>query len=163
MQDRETELPRAARAVAEAAGKLGLDIRIRLMADSTRTAEEAAAACGTTVGRIVKSLVFRGEKSGRPILLLVSGDNRVKENLVARQIGEKIARPDAGFVREATGFAIGGIPPFGHAGGMATFMDADLLAHPTVFAAAGTPNAIFEAEPQALQRACGATVIAVHD
>lgn len=156
-------LPRACLAVARAASDKGLSIDIRLMADSTRTAEEAAAACETTVAQIVKSLVFRGKHSGRPILLLVSGANRVRENLVARTIGEKIDRPDATFVREVTGFAIGGIPPIGHATGIATFMDEDLLGYDRVFAAAGTPNAIFAVAPADLQRASGATVIAVHD
>jgi prolyl-tRNA editing enzyme YbaK/EbsC (Cys-tRNA(Pro) deacylase) len=156
-------LPRACRAVEASALEAGLEISIRIMDQSTRTAEEAAAACGCAVGQIVKSLVFRGRDSAEPILLLVSGSNRVKENLVARAVGEKIDRPDADFVREVTGFAIGGIPPLGHARKMRTYLDADLLTHDRVFAAAGTPNAIFEAEPARLAEACGATVIAVHD
>jgi prolyl-tRNA editing enzyme YbaK/EbsC (Cys-tRNA(Pro) deacylase) len=156
-------LPRACRAVEASALEAGLEIRIRIMDQSTRTAEEAAAACGCAVGQIVKSLVFRGRDSAEPILLLVSGSNRVKENLVARAVGEKIDRPDADFVREVTGFAIGGIPPLGHARKMRTYFDADLLTHDRVFAAAGTPNAIFEAEPARLVEACGAAVIAVHD
>ena len=97
------------------------------MAESTRTAEEAAAACSTTVERIVKSLVFQGKESGKAILLLVSGANRVKENAVGRLIGEKIVRPDAAFVREATGFAIGGIPPFGQAAPLATWWERGTL------------------------------------
>jgi prolyl-tRNA editing enzyme YbaK/EbsC (Cys-tRNA(Pro) deacylase) len=156
-------LPRACRAVEASALEAGLEISIRIMDQSTRTAEEAAAACGCAVGQIVKSLVFRGRDTAEPILLLVSGSNRVKENLVARAVGEKIDRPDADFVREVTGFAIGGIPPLGHARKMRTYLDADLLTHDRVFAAAGTPNAIFEAEPARLAEACGATVIAVHD
>jgi prolyl-tRNA editing enzyme YbaK/EbsC (Cys-tRNA(Pro) deacylase) len=156
-------LPRACRLVDIAARTAGLAIEIRQMSESTRTAEEAAAACGCSVGQIVKSLVFQGKESGRPILLLVSGSNRVKENLVAREIGEKILRPDAEFVRNATGFAIGGIPPLGHAEPLRTYFDADLLKHPTVFAAAGTPNAIFAVDPAALLQACGAQAIAVHD
>jgi prolyl-tRNA editing enzyme YbaK/EbsC (Cys-tRNA(Pro) deacylase) len=156
-------LPRACRAVEASALEAGLEISIRIMDQSTRTAEEAAAACGCAVGQIVKSLVFRGRDTAEPILLLVSGSNRVKENLVARAVGEKIDRPDADFVREVTGFAIGGIPPLGHARKMRTYLDADLLTHDRVFAAAGTPNAIFEAEPARLAQACGAAVIAVHD
>lgn len=139
----------------------GLSIDIRIMADSTRTAEEAAAACGTSVAQIVKSLVFQGKESGKPYLLLVSGSNRVKEGLVGRTIGEKIVRPDAGFVREQTGFAIGGIPPLGHDRPIATYVDADLLKFDEVFAAAGTPNAIFGVDPRALCEACGAEAIAV--
>ena len=111
----DTDLPGACQRVADAASAAGLDIAIHVLDQSSRTAEEAAEACGTTVERIVKSLVFAGKDSGTPILLLVSGNNRVKENLVGRTIGEKIVRPDAAFVREKTGFAIGGIPPLGHA------------------------------------------------
>jgi prolyl-tRNA editing enzyme YbaK/EbsC (Cys-tRNA(Pro) deacylase) len=158
-----SQLPRACRSVAEAAAAKDLSIDIRIMAESTRTAEEAAAACETTVAQIVKSLVFRGKDSGRPILLLVSGTNRVKEKLVARTVGEKIVRPDAAYVREATGFAIGGIPPFGHAQPLATFIDEDLLTHDVVFAAAGTPNAIFSVAPAALRHACQAQLIKVHE
>lgn len=157
------ELPRACRQVAQAASDAGLAIDIRIMADSTRTAEEAAAACETSVAQIVKSLVFQGKESGKPYLLLVSGSNRVKEGLVGRTIGEKIVRPDAGFVREQTGFAIGGIPPLGHDRPIATYVDADLLNYDLVFAAAGTPNAIFGVDPRALCAACGGQVIAVHD
>lgn len=163
MADDFSGFPRACKVVLEAAGAAGLAIQIRLMATSTRTAEEAASACQTSVAQIVKSLVFQGKDSGRPLLLLVSGINRVKEGLVARAIGEKILRPDADFVRETTGFAIGGIPPLGHAIRIATWFDADLLQYPTVFAAAGTPNAIFAAKPSELLSACGATLITVHD
>lgn len=158
-----SELPRACRLVADAAARLGLVIDIRLMEQSTRTAEEAAAACRATVGQIVKSLVFAGATSRRPVLLLVSGANRVDEKRVAATIGDRIVRPDAEFVRRVTGFAIGGIPPFGHAEPLATWMDEDLLAHEVVFAAAGTPNAIFPIDPAALLRASGAQRLAVHD
>jgi prolyl-tRNA editing enzyme YbaK/EbsC (Cys-tRNA(Pro) deacylase) len=161
-EDAET-LPRACLVVAQAAGKAGLDIDIRLMDASTRTAEEAAAACGCEVGQIVKSLVFQGKQTGKPILLLVSGANRVKENAVAREIGEKIVRPDADFVREKTGFAIGGIPPLGHSQPLETWFDKALLQYQTVYAAAGTPNAIFAVDPARLLAACGCKAIAVHD
>ena len=98
------------------------------MTAPTRTAEEAASACGVTVGQIVKSLVFSGADSGKPYLLLVSGANRVNEKGVAAHLGEKLKRPDADAVRALTGYAIGGIPPFGHATPLATYMDRDLLA-----------------------------------
>jgi prolyl-tRNA editing enzyme YbaK/EbsC (Cys-tRNA(Pro) deacylase) len=126
------------------------------MPDSTRTAEEAAAACGCDVGQIVKSLVFRGKASGRPILLLVSGRNQVDTAKVAAVIGEALDRPDANFVRAATGYAIGGIPPIGHDTPMAAYLDTDLLAYPEVFAAAGTPNAIMAVSPDALSKAAAA-------
>jgi prolyl-tRNA editing enzyme YbaK/EbsC (Cys-tRNA(Pro) deacylase) len=151
----------ASERVQAAAQALGLPIRIVVMPASTRTAEEAAAACGCSVGQIVKSLIFQGKDSGRPLLLLVSGSNRVNEKKAAQALGEPIVRPDAAFVREATGFAIGGIPPLGHSAPIATYLDEDLLQYGTVWAAAGTPTAVFEADPKALTAATGATVIAV--
>jgi prolyl-tRNA editing enzyme YbaK/EbsC (Cys-tRNA(Pro) deacylase) len=157
------DLPGACRRIAEAAAVVGLEISIRVLDQSSRTAEEAAEACGTTVAQIVKSLVFQGKQSGKPILLLVSGANRVREGLVGRTIGEKIIRPDADFVRAVTGFAIGGIPPLGHAEPLATYIDEDLLAHDTVWAAAGTPNSVFPVSPAELHKASGATVIVVHE
>ncbi|MEJ1160783.1 YbaK/EbsC family protein [Prosthecomicrobium sp. N25] len=144
------------RAAAEA---LGLPIEIVTMPDSTRTAEEAAAACGCPVGAIVKSLVFVGRESRRPILMLVSGVNRVDEEAVARDLGEAVDRPDARFVREVTGFAIGGVAPFGHATPLATRIDRALLAHDRVWAAAGTPHAVFSVDPRDLAGRIGAEPI----
>jgi prolyl-tRNA editing enzyme YbaK/EbsC (Cys-tRNA(Pro) deacylase) len=151
----------SARKVQAAADILGLRIEVRQMPQSTRTAEEAAAACGCAVGQIVKSLVFAGRDSGRPYLLLVSGSNRVDQGGVARAIGEALVRPDAGQVRSWTGYVIGGIPPFGHDTALRTFVDRDLLPYDTVWAAAGTPNAVFSAEPKALAEAVKGTIIAV--
>jgi prolyl-tRNA editing enzyme YbaK/EbsC (Cys-tRNA(Pro) deacylase) len=155
------ELPPAAHRVMTAAVEHGLDVDIRIMPESTRTAPEAAAAVGTSVGQIVKSLIFKGKRSGKPYLFLVSGTNRVNEHAVERVIGEAIVRPDADFVREATGFAIGGIPPLGHASPLQTYCDEDLLQYETVWAAAGTPNAVFSVDPAALREAIGAHIIAV--
>ncbi|WP_181702589.1 YbaK/EbsC family protein [Chthonobacter albigriseus] len=149
-------LAESARRVQAAASDLGLAIEIRTMAESTRTAEDAARACGTTVDRIVKSLVYRGATTGSPWLLLVSGRNRVDEPAMTSRLGEGLIRPDAGEVRALTGFAIGGIPPFGHASRMEVYMDEDLLAHPTVWAAAGTPHAVFEVAPMQLATALNA-------
>ncbi|MCB1378938.1 MAG: YbaK/EbsC family protein [Alphaproteobacteria bacterium] len=153
--------PRAIAQVRRALAAAGLAARIVQMPASTRTAEEAAAACRCDVAQIVKSLVFRGGASGEPLLLLVSGRNRVDTAKVAATIGEALTRPDAQFVRDVTGFAIGGIPPLGHDRTLRTFVDPDLLAYPTVFAAAGTPNAIMELDPRALCTATGATIIPV--
>lgn len=147
--------------VREAAESLGLSVHPRIMPDTTRTAEEAAAACGCSVAEIVKSLVFRGAVSGTAVLLLVSGKNRVDEARVGLIIGEAIERPNAAFVRAATGFAIGGIPPLGHRTPLPTYIDEDLLAFPRVFAAAGTPHALFDIDPKALADALGAHVIAM--
>jgi prolyl-tRNA editing enzyme YbaK/EbsC (Cys-tRNA(Pro) deacylase) len=155
-------LPSSAQRVAETAKQLGLVPEIVTMADSTRTAAEAAAACGCVVGQIVKSLVFRGADSGTPYLFLVSGKNRVDESKAARAIGEGLTRPDAAYVRGATGFAIGGIPPFGHAQPLKTYMDADLLAYAEVWTAAGTPHCVMRLTPQELQAGTQATVLAVY-
>lgn len=156
-----TELKEAARRVQQRAHDLGLDIAVRQMPGSTRTAEDAAAACGCAVGQIVKSLVFKGRTSGKPYLLLVSGSNRVDEKGVAAVIGEGLTRPDAQFVRDITGLAIGGIPPLGHASPLATYFDRDLLQYDVVWAAAGTPEAVFSVAPAALAEKTAATVICV--
>ena len=154
-------LPPAAERVQKAAEALGLDVTVMIMPASTHTAEQAAAAAGCTIGQIVKSLIFQGKTSKKPYLLLVSGTNRVNEKAVAVTLGEPIARPDATFVRDETGFAIGGIPPLGHDRKLVPYLDADLLQYGTVWAAAGTPNAVFEVSPQALKDATGAVVISV--
>jgi len=156
-----TDLPPPAHRVQTAAVELRLDIRVQLMPASTRTAADAAAAVGSGVGQIVKSLVFKGKETGKPYLLLVSGANRVNEHAVEHLLGEAILRPDADFVRDATGFAIGGIPPLGHPHQLKTYLDEDLLQYETVWAAAGTPNAVFEVDPEALRQAISAHVIKV--
>jgi len=153
------ELPDAARRVKAAAAAAGLTIAPRIMPASTRTAQEAAAACGCDVAQIVKSLIFRGVESGRAYLLLVSGANRVDEAAAAKVVGEPLGRADATFVREATGFAIGGVAPFGSTRSLATFYDPDLLRFATVWAAAGTPLAVFEVAPAELVRATGARAL----
>jgi prolyl-tRNA editing enzyme YbaK/EbsC (Cys-tRNA(Pro) deacylase) len=155
------ELGASAAKVQDEARRLALDVSVREMPASTRTAEEAAAACGVTVGQIIKSLVFLGAQTGKPYLLLVSGSNRVNETGIAAHLGEGVKRPDGRSVREMTGFAIGGIPPFGHATPLATFMDQDLLQYDVVWAAAGTPKAVFSADPKKLRDAVQATVISV--
>lgn len=143
----------------DAADRLSLAVTVRVMPDSTRTVAVAAAACGRTVGQIVKSLIFKGKGSERPYLLLVSGDNRVDEKAVAKTIGEAIVRPDPDFVRAATGFAIGGIPPFDDMVKLATYFDQDLLQYETVWAAAGTPRTVFAVDPGRLRTVLGAAVI----
>jgi prolyl-tRNA editing enzyme YbaK/EbsC (Cys-tRNA(Pro) deacylase) len=127
----------------------------------TRSAAEAAAAVGCEVAQIAKSLVFRGITSGGAILVVTSGANRVAEDAFGGRTGEAIERADADFVRAATGFAIGGVPPFGHPRPLTTFLDEDLLAFPTIWAAAGTPNALFQIDPEELLRLCGATALRV--
>ena len=127
----------------------------------TRTAADAAAAVGCEVAEIAKSLLFRARDSGRPVLVVASGVNRVDEKKVAAVIGEKISRADADFVRENTGFAIGGVPPIGHAVAPLTLIDEDLLKLETIWAAAGTPNAVFRLTPGELVELTGGRVAGV--
>jgi prolyl-tRNA editing enzyme YbaK/EbsC (Cys-tRNA(Pro) deacylase) len=155
------DLPKSADRVRKAAEALGLPIEIVEMATPTRTVAEAAVACGCAAGAIVKSLVFMGRETGRPYLLLVSGANRVDEAKAAVALGEPIMRGDARFVRTVTGYAIGGVSPIGHLRKTVPFMDADLLQYETVWAAAGTPTAVFSVDPARLRDATGAAVIAV--
>ena len=124
---------------------------------STRTSEDAAAAIGCKVAEIAKSLVFKAA-SGRPVLVIASGINRVDEKKVRALIGEKIARADADFVREATGYAIGGVPPLAHATQPIVLIDSDLETFAAIWAAAGTPNAVFRLTPADLVRLTGGQV-----
>ena len=140
-------LKASAQRVQAALAELGFAFDVREFPESTRTSAEAAAAIGCAVGQIAKSLVFRGRQSGRPVLVIASGANRVDENKIGRLIGEKIGRADAAFVREKTGFAIGGVPPLGHAEPPLALIDEDLLEFSEVWAAAGTPNAVFRLAP----------------
>jgi len=147
----------SSRRVVEAARAAGLEIEVREFPEGTRTAEDAARAIGVGVGQIVKSLVFTTD--GHPVLCLVSGLNRVDGARLAVIAGASDVRragPDE--VQRATGFAIGGVPPFGHTQPIPIYCDRDLMAHDTVWAAAGTPRAVFSARPQALVAACRATV-----
>jgi prolyl-tRNA editing enzyme YbaK/EbsC (Cys-tRNA(Pro) deacylase) len=105
-------------------------------------------------------LIFKG-KSGKPILVLTSGANRVDEKRISEYAGEKISRADADFVRRVTGFAIGGVPPIGHAEKMETYLDEDFLAYPVIWAAAGTPNAIFELKTEDLQKMTDGKILQV--
>ena len=145
--------------VKAAAEGAGLEISIREMPASTRTAAEAADACGTSVAQIVKSLVFKKSGSGEPVLLLVSGKNRVDQAAMDGVVGDTLDRMDADDVRRITGFAIGGVAPLGSLTPLATFMDRDLTTFPTIWAAAGAPHAVFEVAPEDLARATGATLV----
>lgn len=138
------------------------ELRVVEMPASTRTAQEAADAVGCSVGQIVKSLIFRGAASGRPYLLLVSGPNRVDEARVGERLGERLERAKPDWVREVTGFAIGGVPPVGHATPLETLIDPDLLQYEQLWAAAGTPNAVFALSPRQLLALTGGRVMAVN-
>lgn len=139
----------------------GLACRVRELPNSTRTAREAAEAVGCTVGQIAKSLIFKSEQTRKPILVVMSGSNRVALERLQELVGEPATKPDANFVREQTGYAIGGVPPIGHATPLATFLDEDLFEYATVWAAAGSPNAVFEVSPGDLERLTGGRKVAV--
>ena len=140
-------------AVLRAQGLLGEVIEL---AQSARTAAQAAAACGVSVGQIVKSLVFVAGDD--PILVLVSGRNQADERRLEALIGKTIRRADADQVRAATGFAIGGVPPVGHARALPVYIDRDLMGYDLLVAAAGTPRAVFPLSPEELSRLTGGRV-----
>ena len=154
-------LPSSALRVQAALDVKGVQARVVEMPATTRTAADAARAVECQVGQIAKSLVFRGVSSGDAILVITSGANRVDEALVASATGERIEKASADFARERSGFAIGGVPPLGHATEMRTFIDQDLLQYDLIWAAAGTPNTVFQFSAFELPRMTGGTVIAV--
>jgi Cys-tRNA(Pro) deacylase len=133
---------------------LGPQYEVLEFDERTATSAEAAAAVGCAVSQIAKSLVFR-TRGGRPIMVVASGANRVDEKKVAAILGEKIERADAEFVRAMTGYAIGGVAPVGHATQVEVLLDTDLQAHDTIWAAAGTPNAVFRLTPSNLEQLTG--------
>jgi prolyl-tRNA editing enzyme YbaK/EbsC (Cys-tRNA(Pro) deacylase) len=141
--------------------QLGYEYTVIEHSEPTRTAQEAAARAGCELGQIVKSLIFCGRASRKPILVLTSGVNRVDENRISGYAGETIVRADADFVRSVTGYAIGGVPPMGHNQRMETYLDEDFLPYQTIWAAAGTPNAIFELRTTDLQKMTGGSVVQV--
>lgn len=157
---RET-LSASAQSVLQTLRSLGYQGEVIEFTESTRTAQEAADRAGCLLGQITKSLIFRGDTSGQGILVLTSGSNRVDEARLKEYAGESISRADPAFVRAVTGYAIGGVPPVGHAAPMQTYLDEDLTQYATIWAAAGTPNAIFELTPQQLQAWSGAKVCQV--
>jgi prolyl-tRNA editing enzyme YbaK/EbsC (Cys-tRNA(Pro) deacylase) len=154
----EAPLKDSARRVQAAIEAAGFTFRVSEFPASTRSSEEAAAAIGCDVAQIAKSLIFRAGDSGCPVLVMASGANRVDEKAVGRLLGEKLARADADFVRQKTGFAIGGVPPVGHREAPVVFIDADLMALSEIWAAAGTPNAVFRLTPEALVALTGGRV-----
>ncbi len=146
----EGQISETAKKVQKALDLHGVSLDVIELPMSTRTAEDAAAAVGCEVGQIAKSLIFQGEDSGRAYLVIASGKNHVDEHLVAEEVGEMIRIAPAAFVRAETGYAIGGVPPVGHDVPIRTVIDQDLLAYDEIWAAAGTPRAVFRLTPQDL-------------
>ena len=150
----------SANKVAAELRRRGFELEVVELPESTRTAVEAAAAVGCDVGAIAKSLVFRSA-SGLPVLVIASGVNRVDETRVGELLGEQISRADPDFVRASTGFAIGGIPPVGHTVEPIVFIDEDLLQRESIWAAAGTPRAVFQLTPAQLVELTAGTAVAL--
>ncbi|MGS1005230.1 YbaK/EbsC family protein [Burkholderia glumae] len=150
-------LPDSARRVAQLLRERGHAHGVVLLDETGRTSAEAAAGLGCSVAQIAKSILFRRVSDGAPVLVIASGANRVDERKVAAQVGE-IGRADAKFVRENTGYAIGGVCPIGHRVAPVTLIDADLLALDSLWAAAGHPHAVFELSPRELVALTGAPV-----
>jgi prolyl-tRNA editing enzyme YbaK/EbsC (Cys-tRNA(Pro) deacylase) len=140
----------SAQKVQDALVPFGLALEVFELPASTRSAAEAAQAIGCTVAQIAKLLIFRAEQTNRAVLVIASGVNRVNEARIAEALGEPIVKADADFVRQQTGFVIGGVPPVGHNKRLSTFVDEDLLQYTDIWAAAGTPNAVFHLTPAQL-------------
>ncbi len=154
------KLTKSAVSVQEALDKLKLECKVLELPSSTRTAIDAASSIGCDIGQIVKSLVFRTKKTGKPVLVLASGPNQVDIKTIEDCVGESITKADADFVREVTGFAIGGITPVGHKNAIDfIYIDQDLMALDEVWAAAGTPNAVFCIKSQDLFKATDGKLI----
>ena len=156
-----TDLSTSAQKVQSSLQTHGLACVVVEMPSTTRSAQDAAQAIGCQVGQIAKSLIFKATRSQRPILVIASGVNRVNETKVGDVLGEPLEKADADFVRQRTGFAIGGVPPIGHSEPLRTFIDEDLLTYTEIWAAAGTPMAVFKLTPHDLVRITGGAVITV--
>jgi prolyl-tRNA editing enzyme YbaK/EbsC (Cys-tRNA(Pro) deacylase) len=141
--DNTNTLSRSAQNIQNVLLKSGLTMKVLELSSSTRTALEAAESLGCEVSQIVKSLIFKTQSTHKPILVLASGPNCVNERTLEEYVGEKISKADAVFTKDVTGFAIGGIPPIGHKQPIETYIDEDLLKFNTLWAAAGTPHAVF--------------------
>ena len=139
----------------------GLTHQVTELPQGTRTSIEAAQAVGCRVGQIAKSLIFKGKNTGQAVLVVASGSNRVNEALLSNLVSEPIEMPDADFVRDQTGFSIGGVPPFSHSQPLETFIDEDLLQYQEIWAAAGNPRAVFPLTPQDLLELTGGHVVSI--
>ena len=156
-----TPLRSSVQKVQDALKALGFSIQVVELQATTRTSAEAADAVGCKVEQIAKSLVFQAKISHRPILVIASGLNRVNEEKIAGLISEPISKADADFVRQHTGFVIGGVPPVGHLEKLEIFIDQDLLQYEVIWAAAGSPHAVFKLTPQDLVKMTGGLVTSI--
>jgi prolyl-tRNA editing enzyme YbaK/EbsC (Cys-tRNA(Pro) deacylase) len=154
-------LSASAQRVQDVLDSFGITLQVVELPASTRSAVEAAQAVGCQVEQIAKSLVFKAQDSDRPVLVIASGPNRVNEGRLGEWLGEAAGKADADFVRKHTGFVIGGVPPVGHIERLLTYVDEDLLQYDTIWAAAGTPHAVFQLKPDDLVRITSGIVVCV--
>ena len=155
------ELSKSAKRVQKAINRLGLNLEVVELPGSTRTARDAAQEIGCSVAQIAKSLVFKTSQTGKPVLVIASGSNQVNLKKMAGFLGEELVKADAEFVRMYTGFAIGGVPPVGHLKPITTFIDRDLMDFDEIWAAAGTPHAVFKLTGKDIVRATAGQIISV--
>ena len=147
----ESELSISAKRVQDFLSVRGFSFEVKELPGSTRTAQEAADSIGCTVSQIAKSLVFREKKANRPILVIASGSNRVDVKKIQKSTGLKLGKADGKFVKDRVGYAIGGVPPVCHNEPLETLLDEDLKKYETIWAAAGTPFAVFRLKPADLE------------
>ncbi|GCE24670.1 cys-tRNA(pro)/cys-tRNA(cys) deacylase [Dictyobacter alpinus] len=155
------EMKARAKFVQDTLQAQGYSSQVVELSASSRTAQEAAQAIGCQVAQIVKSLIFMTKNTSRPVLVVASGSNRVNEKLLGQLVGEPIVRADPDFVRQHTGYAVGGVAPLGHPEPLLTFIDSDLLQYEQIWAAAGTPFAVFQLTPQELQQMTQGQVVSI--
>lgn len=155
------ELKESAQRVQRRLSELGYSNKVVELPDSTRTAQEAADTIGCEVAQIAKSIIFRLKNSDNPLLVVASGANRVNGKLLSNLLNDKLLKADADFVRESTGFVIGGVPPIGHKETIATIIDEDLVKYNTIWAAAGHPKAVFQLTPDQLVEMTKGRVMAI--
>jgi prolyl-tRNA editing enzyme YbaK/EbsC (Cys-tRNA(Pro) deacylase) len=157
MPEKMNSLEKSAQRVQDFLSANGYECSVKELSGSTRTAQDAAEAVGCTVGQIAKSLIFKNKKSGDPVLVIASGANRVDVKKIKRATGIELGRADGTYVKELVGYAIGGVPPVGHTVPLRTILDPDLKNYEQIWAAAGTPHALFRLDPAKLDSMTGGT------
>ena len=161
MSESEQNLTSSAQRVQEALREAGVALRVVELPASTRSAAEAADAIGCRLEQIAKSIVFQKKDSGEPVLVVASGPNRIDEKKVGADLDSDVKLAKADYVKKATGYAIGGVPPLGHETPLETVVDAHLMTLESLWAAAGTPHAVFQLTPEDLLRLTGGRVLEV--
>lgn len=151
----------SANRVQESIHELGFGYQVVELPDSTRTAEQAALAVSCQVGQIIKSLVLKTAKTKKAVMVLASGSNRVDLKKLEKRISERVRMADPDFVRKVTGFAIGGVPPIGHAEKIETYIDEDLLQYDEIWSAAGNPSALFRSTPADIVKMTNGIVVPI--